>query len=350
MADKYNPPPKQFDNDLRHWGEMCERLRSARLVDEITLAYMCEVSPTTIYRTLEENGGMNRTNFEKYISILKDKGRFPLALTENQARMIEYYYAHRHSKARIKQDCDLAHINFNHIREAKRKPNECDRLLVKLIEELEKEHRPALIMDSLWFDHAVNGSLLNLFELEPNDDIFKQWYGWHSIGIKAPHNSQVRQKYPNTDSFLPQTLRYFFEYEHTYPHLFTVQFRYLLSQLHTLSTDEDYELQKWWAQIISFNLPYKLRAVPRKIMCQGRTYDFNPINTRSVVVTVEGGHKVRYILSIFDPDSEEAEAIRTQIEDHTLYVAADFEDKAQQKFHVNDLPEVAAFINALPCE
>lgn len=345
--------PKLFDYDLIHFGELCKQIREIRGISPSSLANLCNkissnsLNRSTISRDLEEKGGMRRENFDTYLRVLqleKDsviKKGFPFPLSERQAQFVLDLYTNRSHQKLVMRECELVAINFNDIR---------NRRLDALVDELRQERRPALIMDDLWFIHAINGSYFNLIGLQssdnenPNYSIFNEWYGWHHIGTKINCNPLARQSCQNP-SVLLTSLKLLFEDQRASVYLFTNQMRLLIYKIGLLSKNAGYDFDKSWALTTSFMLPTELKLIHYRSIYSNTIYEFKTIMEKSAL----GERNVQYTLTVLQPLYLDTNELLSKIEDHTVYYASDYEKRSRKQFHVNEWEEIAAITQGLPC-
>jgi hypothetical protein len=342
--------------DLHHIGELCRRVRNALGISIETMAHQCEVKAHGTISTFEKTGRTDDRTFEKYVAVLKSRKSLQSPhepIVQKHIDILNKLYT-RYYRRSIKDaeealrryQCNLSLVNFEHIR--------MDKNLVGFVEKLERENRPAIILDDLWFIHAINGALLHLFGMSHKDDLLNHWYGWHSIGIKCPKNSPVRNGYKYPSEYFPRTNEYFFENDQTYKHLFTYQMRLLVLKLYDLSLKEDFLFHKWWHQVTSFQLPFDdLGLQSRSLMYHGQEIRVNPTITDTKEFHAHGG-TVRYSLGVWEPKWHEAEQVFKEIQklpdSHKLYYAADYERESGENFHVNSWPEVKEEMKKWDCE
>jgi hypothetical protein len=264
-----------------------------------------------------------------------------LGKKEHEVRIIRHWYTNRHAAAQKRLQETVEAISFSHIVEEGRHDDE----LAWLLDRLAQERRPACIMDDLWFIHALNGALPRLFEVNPHSAFFSHWAAWHTIGVKFSKLSPVREKHDavhavhgGIDPMLPAVMKLFFEDPRTYPYLFTRQMGMLIDRLLQLSADEAYPFHDWFYQVLSFSLPYKLRAMPRTIIYRKQPIDITARLRDRIETEVAKGYPVGYTLSVWSPVGTDARKVFAEIEDHTIYYAATYD--TAHTFHVNDWPEM----------
>lgn len=137
-------------------------------------------------------------------------------------------------------------------------------------------------------------------------------------------------------------MRYFFEDKLTYPYLFTLQMRLLLSKLHHLSQLHRFNFTKWWLLATKLNLPFERESLIRTIV-----FNNKPIRIEAGALGIEqeirskAGYRVTYRLTGWTPVDEAGrqafEAVQRFANSQTVYFAADFDH--DRSFHVNDWPE-----------
>src|SRR5690606_30891706 len=95
--------------------------------------------------------------------------------------------------------------------------------LKTLTQRLRQATRPAFICDGLWFIHAVNGAMWNLFSIAPDAALLRHWESWHMIASQFTDPSPIRAAHVNPDNSFLSTINAFFR--STLPYLFTPQMR-----------------------------------------------------------------------------------------------------------------------------
>lgn len=330
--------------DLPHLGALCKHLRESRNVLLKAVAQACDVEESTITK-FEQNGTTSRKTFNQYAKFI---GSNHPPLKPHQQQLLTHLFENRRLVRTL--ECELTVLSFDDIVSERRRPAG----LTSLLNQLHNETRPAYIMDSLWFIHAVNGALLELFDVTPDSDLLKRWEGWHVVAPKFYNNSPIRPIYANTNEFLPPTLVYFFQYESTYRFLFTLQMRKLIERMLKESADHHLEFHQWWKQVTSFTLPYNSEPMNRTFVYRQKRIQVEPKIVKTQDVRLGSGHPARYILSAWEPWDAEAKDIFRQFQTlkdkREIYYAADYEQKYSQKFHVNDWDEIKSASETWLCE
>lgn len=330
---------KLWEYDLPHIGALCAQIRHSRGIKRTQIAQWCGRADTTIGRL--EEGKTSWTTFKSYVSVLKSDKLPPLKrLTGQQAHILREQYIN--SKDKSEREWELATISFEDITLSQRPPG-----LAELLDLLRQEERPALIMDSLWFVHAINGALPLLFGMNSKSNYLYNWEAWHVIATKFHTDSIVEKAHYNPDEFLPPSIVQFIMDKRTYPLLFTIQMRMLILKLHELSKKYDNKFTKYWLGIIGFNLEYELKYFTRTILYDGQRIQTEVFQRSHVEVEVAPGCDVQYTLAVWDPIGSDAkqtfEKLSKLHESHEILYAADYDTK--NDFHVNNWPEVKDAIN-----
>lgn len=336
---------KLWKYDLPHIGALYRRVRESRGVRPAEIARFCGVAEATISRNLEEQGKTGSETFNRAIAALQSDIAQP-PLTQQQARMLHTLYRHSKEKGVHERQCELAALNLDQVN-SKQRPRKLD----SLVAQLAQEQRPALLMDQLWFIHALNGMLLHLFGTDSSADFFRRWDAWHVIGGLLSADSPIRRAHVNTDEFFPPMVALFFTNEHTYPYLFTLQMRLLIKRLHELSEENNAEFTEWWLRANSFNLPYNLQNLTRTILYQGEPIQVEARLHFRQAVEVEAGHRACYTLLVWNPLGSTAHKAFEQMQrlpqSSQIFYAADFD--TAHDFYVNEWPEVAVEIDGWGC-
>jgi len=337
-----------FDLDLPHLGALCRQIREARGISPSQIAAYCGCDLALITRSFEESNNLGEENFERYLAFLQQDDLVKTTpLTSAQAALLRSLYKSRGIAAQREHHLEAACISFDDI--SPRNPAR-PAALSELVNLLANEPRPAIIMDDFWFVHALNEAQLRLYGVDPASPFLNRWEGWHSIAGKIPVDSPIRRAHDQTGQFIPPTIVFFFEHEFTQQHLFTLQMRRLLERLVALSKEHQYELHKWWRQLISFMLPFNTQSVPRTVTINGATLLANPRITEVRSVAHATGHVSHYALVVWEvicsSDGGMGMSHTGTPTPQPVYFAADY-DKSRT-FHVNTWPDVRAFLHALP--
>lgn len=335
---------------LPHFGALLQRVRSVRGLSPAELTAFCGFQYQTTVERLE-SGRLPRDGeiVRRYLAALAAPELLSsaLALTPQQVALLAAIYQTQTRRRRLESEAALAALSLRTILPDTRPP-----ALEALVRQLEATPYPALIMDDLWFDHAINGSLCNMFaiprlrvagssRLQLPPSFYERWEMWHSVAIKFPRESPLRVGYETTDRyFLPVVLQVFFEDPCLYPHLFGGHLRLLLERLHRVAPDEGYSsFVRAWHQTTALLVPETARELLRIITYQGQSLPFRVRIAARVPVTVTGGYTVHYALAIWEPDSAQSAQTAHAVADHSLYFAADHD--LHNHFHINDWPELS---------
>ncbi len=325
------PHDSLWKHDLPHIGTLCRRIRESRSVRPTDIARWCDVDESTITRNLEERGGIAAKTFKRYIEALQLPGIADPPITEKQAVILWNLYENRSTAKISALENNLSAISFADIRSKRRSI-----LLTEIVTALEKAQGPALIMDDLWFVHAVNGALLNLYTIDSGSEFLYRWEAWHDMAIKFSADSPVRGAHLYTNAFLAFSLTHFLE-NGIYPYLFTSQIRYLIRRLITLSEQQNFAFHEWWKLATSFSLPFEDEPLARLMWYQGQTIQVAVAPQMHRVIDVSQEYPVGYTLVAWQPLGSEAQqaftAIQHQKDSHLLFYAADYD--MNKDFHIN---------------
>jgi len=328
--------------DLVHIGILCKRIRQSRGVEAKAITQHFGISPATINR-IEHNNGASRDSFEQYIAALTSPLAFP-PLTTRQAENLRQLYEYSRPQKVLELEEEVAAIALQDIKTAHSHWNKSLRDLNDL---LKAQNRPALLMDDLWFDHAINGALLQLFDLNAKADYMYQWQTWHSMAIKLNTQMPVWGQHDDFDYVLPPNVQLFFDHAQRY--LFTTQMRYLVYQLLTISTQHRLKFNCCWEQTITYSFPYEpdtLLTIPRQYTGENSTPGIHvEVQVQGIYpITLAEGYTVNYRLMTWNPiagheyTERKFEEIRQSNSCHCIYYAVDYD--RQHTFHVNTWPAV----------
>ncbi|MCX7790037.1 MAG: hypothetical protein N2378_05300 [Chloroflexaceae bacterium] len=265
-------------------------VRTMRGVSAADMTRLCGFAHQTTVDRLEA-GRLPRSNdvLERYLAALASPLHLPpeLALTAEQVALLRrLYQAQRAHRPEAAEASALAISTRNLLLD------HCPPALAPLVRQLGETPYPALIFDDFWFDHAINGTLCNVFDIQRTpiagttrlrlpDLFYQRWEMWHSIGIKIPRDSPLRQGYVLSDAFfLPLTLQAFFQDPRIALHLFG-------------------------APIRGQSLPFKL-TIPSQVQLRQ-----------------PGGYTTTYALAVWLPDSDHTARVVGDLRDPAIYYAAD---------------------------
>lgn len=335
---------------LPHLGVLLRRIRITRGVSPADIAHFCGFRhQTTVERIEAGRTPRDPEVLAGYLAALASPALVApeLALTVQQVDQLVALARAQTPRNQARAEASLCTLNLHTIMPEARPP-----ALDALVQQMEQTPYPALIMDDLWFDHAINGSLCNIFAIprhrvpgapQPRlPELFhKRWEMWHSVGIKFPQDSPLRAGYALTDSyFLPTVLQAFFEDPLTAPHLFGSHMRALLYRLHGAAVREGYGgFNRAWHQVTVFLVPERARELLRIITYRGQSLPFRLTIAGQAPVTSLGGFTAHYRLAVWEPDSDQARDVAESIADPTIYYAADHDRHGQ--FHINSWPELS---------
>lgn len=299
--------------------------------------------------------------FDTYVQALQqpDLGgaRVNPPLGDDEAEALQSIYMHNHRAAQIhEQELELAALDYGNMRGAHVPP-----ALQRMVDRLAEESRPACIMDNLWFVHAMNGPMLNLFGIDPARHLGR-WEAWHSLAAKFLVHSPLFKAHISINLNYPPAVDFFFK--EISRHLFAVQTRALLAELHRLSAENGITLfDRWWEQTVTFQLPWAFEDMRREIRYWGGLpHEERTAENYTIIrawadarhdFTVESlcGRPMHYWLSLWDtpPNGETPGISITELDGYAdnrqIYFAADYD--VDHNFHVNTWPDVWAYLEGL---
>ena len=211
-----------------------------------------------------------------------------------------------------------------------------DPKLNALREQLRNLEYPAFVMDELWFVHALNASIIKLFDM--NEEYLSKRWAWHVIATKYHSKSPVRRalREPLVDNqgnpvldaygepvgpdrveygrgyfqavvgeFLNQISRYFF----------TEQATRLRRYLCQLSAASNTGFQTLWDGLITMRTPFPATAsLPRDIYYQqDKRIKMAILYASPIKVETLDGHTVKYTLARWLAEDEAARTARDEI-------------------------------------
>jgi hypothetical protein len=214
--------------------------------------------------------------------------------------------------------------------------------------------RPAFIADPLWFIHALNGPLLNLFGIQPQREgaYFRCWEAWHVMGCKFMAHSPIREAHCSYNDYFPPAVDQF--YRSISPYLFTNQARALISRLILLSNANGFRFGSWWHNSVAFRAAYAPEKLRRRVWYQDPARLFGERlvlrgvaergEMRVVPLCADGSYAVPFWLGVWrgdddDPISQQIiDHLHTPLDKSAVFYAADYD--MHRDFHANTWPEV----------
>lgn len=324
--------------DLPHLGALCRRIRESRGLRPTDLARRCGVEVSTVTR-LEDRGSTTPETFGRYLAALQTLAVTPLP-PQREAILHDLFAARNRFG---EQQARLEALRFDLLPSPRRQPD-----LAAALHALEAEPLPAMLTDELWFIHAVNGAFFRLYGVDPRAPFLLTWPAWHVVAARFMAGSPPRRVYDDLDQHLGRDIVAFLE--SSYPLLFTLQMRRLISRLIALSQQNGHEFQHWWMAATAFNLPFDLKSLKRTQLYQGR----QPIRVEPVrrpyPARLPGGEAVRFDLTVIAPCDAEAERVMASLRRSgraaELYFTADYDRDGT--FHANGWPEVQRGLRGQP--
>ena len=323
---------------VEHLGALLARCRRTRGIPQNAVANELGVSPSTISK-IEQNGFTPRSNTaERYIDVLRRSHIAghpdPLPLDNPQTRLLRDLCV-RAAGSSDDLSYKLAALSFEDIRSPRRSAE-----LSALLDSLAAQPGPAYIADGLWFIHAINGAMLNLFGIAPDSPFLSTWPSWHLLAASLAQDSLVRAAFAQRDTMFPPIVALFFQV--TAPYLFTWQMRALLERLHSLPHAEERKLAQWWYLATSLNLHYDLSDSTRALVRHGELVMVAPQIADVREVALNNDYTVPYMLGNWEPVGNHTTRtfaqLRAAADARAIYFATDYDRNLS--FHVNTWPDV----------
>lgn len=333
-------PPHLAAHDVPHLGVIFKRIRETRSLSQTDIAKALGVTSSTISKF--ESTGRSRRNriVERYIAVLQSPvlNGVPThaPLSAEEAMLLQQSSLAAHNGNGHAYSVQLSAYDFS-LLTSPQAPAE----LRTLTQRLRQTTRPAFICDGLWFIHAVNGAMWNLFSIAPDAPILRRWESWHMIATKFTDPSPIRAAHVSPDNYFPPTIYAFFR--STLPYLFTPQMRALLAALHQLSAANQMHFSTWWYLASSFNLFFESSQSTR-ILRRGDRYLHTTIRgLEPCLVPVTANTLVPYFLGVWEPLGMETERAFDNLSGPAapgdLFFAAHYD--VYQTYHVNSWAETA---------
>jgi hypothetical protein len=343
-------PPHLAIHDIPHLGVLYKRVREARGLSQTDIASALGVTNSTISK-FESTGRSRRDQIvERYIRaleapVLNGVHRYaPLSMEEaallrqlsptahngsNGSNGTNGNNSNGHAPAVQLSAYDFALITSPHA------PAE----LKALVHKLRQTPWPAFIADGLWFVHAVNGAMWNLFGIAPDDPLLRRWESWQMVAAKFTDPSPIRAAHISPDNYFPPTICAFFQ--STLPYLFTPQMRALLRNLHQLSLVNQLHFSTWWYLASSFNLSFDLSQSARILRRGDRFFHTTIRGLELHMIPITTAQAVPYFLGVWEPLGADTQAGFARLSGaaapDALFFASQYD--VRQNFHVNCWPE-----------
>jgi transcriptional regulator with XRE-family HTH domain len=331
---------KLCDTDIPHIGALLQNVRETRGISATAIARTGGPSSSTISRIENGESKPQRNSIERYIKAIQSLAAS--SLEDRHAQML--LELRHHSRMRRARERSYSGVNFRDITRRSRPEK-----LSELVAALEAEDGPAMIMDDLYFIHALNGAALLLYDVDPQADFLHRWEAWQTLAAKFLSDYQVREAHPYPDDFLPQILAYFLEDKNAYTHLFTHQMRTLICRLVAVSEEEHFRFLKWWELASAFLLSYRRTLRSRALLHRDQRIYVDVARLHTEVVEVVEGYPVNYTYGAWFPSDTDARDRFNEISEssmsHEIFYAADYDKN--EDFHVNSWEEVRPYLNSL---
>jgi len=322
-------------------GALCRKIRMSRELDIKDINAHFSLSKSTISR-IEQNDTVGRESFQQYIRALTSNFAHPPLTSQQAEHLLQLYDMSRQQKV-YELEAEVAAISLGDIKAA---PSHGNKQLRELHDLFRSQSRPALLCDDLWFDHAINGALLDLFDMSPNAHYMYDWKTWHSLATKLHAQSLVLKGHDDFDHALPPTVQLF--YAHSYRYLFTIQMQYLLLELNELSRRNEMQFEQCLAQVTSYAYTYSqnvLTNLPKKYIYAKSQRVYIELQIQETYsITLEGGYTVNYHLMTWNPalghsySEQRFKMLRESGRCQAIYYAIDYDKN--NTFHINTWPAV----------
>lgn len=278
-----------------HPGLLCKQVRTGIIGNP---------SPQEIALRARYSYSMIR-KFELGDKTLKQYEGYVNALHLSQSRKDILINICKGYKNKDDEEVRLGHYSFDILNRPRKKNEEEKEEIDKLIDQLEDTPFPAFIMDELWFVHAFNAPILELFSITEED--LKKAPNWHVIATKYYKITDGRTVY---ESPLRRAHR---ELMHKY--FPEAVFRFLISTSEYFFTDQMLNIQNFlcqlspdvfqslWGDLITMhgNLPIAepIRHIYYKKLLEpiSMVVSYNP----PVSVTVAKDYRLKFTLVLWLP-------------------------------------------------
>ncbi len=308
----------QMLDGVEHLGTLCLKLRGHRSSSEF------DVDKGTISKFENTGKSMGVDAFTRFVNGLN--------LFPDQRELLLYkFYPHSQDRELRHNQRMLCKVSFRTTRDR------ADHEYARLISELENEYYPSYIADPLWFVHALNQPLLDLFGITKGDlETHSDWWVWHGIGSKYHPKSKIGlQLKDDMYSYVPNVLQKFFN--DTSQYFFTAHMRALRNRLWNLS--DSYKRE--WSTLISFQGGEPRPATLMRVMepRNSKPLVLDVMETPPTSIDVGEGDRVNYRRIQWIPrDKELWKSLREDLPgEEKIHFAADYIED------YNDWPEIKQY-------
>ena len=238
---------KLWDYDLRTMGELFSLLIDRSGLKQATVATEAGFRRQKVNTMVRKNLYSIETANEVSKAIAEKR---VLNITALQRRRLMRMIPFSAGKPLQDLEYELSTIGLDHLKESYRNGS-----LQRLVEQLQKEKKPAFIMDDLWFVHAYNGASLRLFGVDYNKKEDREklhwWQSWHVIATKFTNGSIIRNAHVEPNLYFRPAVEVFCNDLRDY--LFTVQVRMLLKRINELSEPHKFGFKHMWRRAVTFD-------------------------------------------------------------------------------------------------
>ena len=326
------------EEDITHIGQILRRIRESRGIQLSHLTSLSDVSIATLSRLEDKGAGegkkQRKKSFEAYVEALKSPS-LDDPIKDSQAEFLLKLYRYSTPKYINNKEIQLSFIQLT--KSKHEYPG-----MEELINKLEKIDRPAFIIDPLWFVHAMNGSILKLFEIKPYSEYLKCWEAWHVIATKFKNKSPVRESHYNPGIYFPPSLDHFYKNENVMKGFFTKQMINILRRIRNLPSQNEYSFTPMWNSALSLSINCDLKLLDRIVMFEKHNLflEIKEILTKKVSFWPEYSVNCKLIAwNHMDPYTEQfLDHISRVADSNIIYYASNFDDN--HDFHVNNWPEM----------
>ena len=218
------------------------------------------------------------------------------------------YYSY---KTKIKDEARLGHYSFEYVTNHRNFPE-----LSPMVNMLIELNQPAMIVDDLYYVHAMNGAMVELYQIKENH--LQKPEAWHSVVVKY----QADKKHPIIQAH-PKYHEYFYDQEigrffgSTNQFFFTSQYQNLIKFACKFSP-------KWfandWKKLVLLTQIPKEPELVRPFRYRDKHIQITFVHNEEVeiypVKNKEKEHTLRYKLVELRPCGENADEISKQINEN----------------------------------
>jgi hypothetical protein len=295
---------------FQHIGRICKIIR--RYQEGLTgqpnpkqMAEACGVGVRMIQAFEGEDKMLGSDPFDEFDPFAKYLQRLRMP-REAKTRLGKMYYSQKYKQI---LEAKLGYYHFELIADSNKNRYPA---LARLVRELQDDPRPACIVDTLFFIHAVNQPFLRLIGLDLKRHLLKNPLLWHLVTAEYYGQSPIRQAYQDPENQdASSTVQAFFEA--VYPYFFTPTVTALRLLLFHLAPQEFWYEE--WVPRVTMQRPWRREHRPlRPTIYERKLTRWNLVEPKiPTQVDIVNGPTLKYHLLYWEPVGQEAEAVQGKL-------------------------------------